>query len=65
MELSLGRNIKPVVRHLKHTGVRWTGPVSIGLALAVWEGLAHWGTIPAFILPAPEMVWKRFWLARV
>jgi NitT/TauT family transport system permease protein len=63
MELSLERNIKPVVRHLKHTGSRWTVPVSILLALAAWEGLAHWGTIPAFILPAPELVWQRFLLA--
>ncbi len=63
MELSLGRNIKPMVRHLKHTGVRWTLPVSILLALAAWESLTHWGTIPAFILPAPELVWQRFLLA--
>ncbi len=63
MELGLERNIKPVVRHLKHTGVRWTLPVSILLILALWEGLTHWDTIPAFILPAPEKVWQRFLLA--
>ncbi len=63
MELSLGRNIKPVVRHLKNTGSRWTVPVSILLALAAWEALSHWSAIPAFILPAPESVWQRFLLA--
>jgi NitT/TauT family transport system permease protein len=65
MELSLGRNIKPVVRHLKHTGIRWTMPVSVLLALAAWEGLARWGSVPAFILPAPGLVWRRFLLSLV
>jgi NitT/TauT family transport system permease protein len=60
MELSFGRNVKPVVRHLTHTGSRWTVPVSILLAILAWEAASHWGNFPAFILPAPEKVWGRF-----
>ncbi|MGD8759803.1 MAG: ABC transporter permease [Anaerolineales bacterium] len=38
----------------------WTIPVTLVLALALWEGLTRWSDLPPFILPPPEMVWRRF-----
>ena len=63
MELSLGKNFKPAVRQLTHTGSHWTVPISIILVLGLWKGATLWGGFPAFILPAPERVWQRFLLA--
>jgi NitT/TauT family transport system permease protein len=36
-------------------------PVSIGLAVVLWHLVASLGRFPAFILPAPALVWERFW----
>jgi NitT/TauT family transport system permease protein len=30
------------------------------LFLFIWYGISHWTEISAFILPSPEMVWRRF-----
>lgn len=35
-------------------------PISIGLAGLCWFLLARLGNFPAFILPTPDLVWKRF-----
>jgi NitT/TauT family transport system permease protein len=41
----------------------WLVLVSAVLALLFWEGLVHLENLPAFILPAPELVAARFWQA--
>jgi len=33
--------------------------VSLGLAIMLWYLVAYLGKFPAFILPPPELVWKR------
>lgn len=63
MEISLGQSIKPVVRQLSHSGSRWTVPISILLALGLWQGITSLRIFPTFILPAPAQVWQRFLLA--
>src|SRR5512140_670046 len=51
-----------VFRFLKmHRG--WLVLISAVLALLLWEGLVHLENLPAFILPAPELVAARFWQA--
>ena len=37
----------------------WTVPISILLALALWETASRWSGLPAFILPPPAAVWRR------
>ena len=39
----------------------WLVLISVVLALILWEGLVHLENLPAFILPAPELVAVRFW----
>jgi NitT/TauT family transport system permease protein len=39
----------------------WLLLISGVLALILWEGLVHLENLPAFILPAPELVAVRFW----
>jgi len=63
MELSLQRNIKPVMRKLARPGGCLTVPVSIIAALAAWEAASRWGGLPAYLLPSPARVWERFLLA--
>ena len=41
----------------------WLVLITIVLALLLWEGLVHLENLPAFILPAPELVAARFWQA--
>jgi NitT/TauT family transport system permease protein len=41
----------------------WLVLISAVLALILWEGLVHLENLPAFILPAPELVAARFWQA--
>ncbi len=63
MELSLERDVKPVVEKLARPGSRLLVVVSALAALAAWEGAARWGGFPPFILPAPGQVWARFLIA--
>ena len=63
MELSLERDVKPVVEKLARPGSRLLVVVSALTALAAWEGAARWGGFPPFILPAPGQVWARFLIA--
>lgn len=63
MDLSLERNLKPVMRRIASPGSRWLAPTSILVALAIWEAAVRWGGFPPFILPAPTRVWERFLLA--
>jgi NitT/TauT family transport system permease protein len=58
MDISI-REVKPLaVRTVKHHS-RWLLPISILLALLVWQGLILLGQFPAFILPSPELVFLR------
>lgn len=63
MELSVERDILPVVEKLSRPGSRWLVLISAIAALAAWEGAARWGNFPSFILPSPGQVWSRFLLA--
>ena len=46
------------------TQTRWRRIIELPLSLLVfillWESLAHFSALPAFILPAPGQVWARF-----
>ena len=38
----------------------WVGVISLLLPLAIWQAVAFWGNLPAWLLPSPEMVVNRF-----
>ena len=63
MEIGLKHAVKPVVRQLAKPYNRWLVPVSVLLALVLWEGLVRLAGLPAYILPSPARVLDRFWLA--
>ncbi len=37
----------------------WSVPAALLAALLAWDGLSHWASLPAFILPPPGAVWAR------
>ena len=47
-------------RHLANLSVGWSVPVSVVIALLLWQALAAIWHLPAFILPGPILVWQRF-----
>jgi NitT/TauT family transport system permease protein len=59
MELSLERNVKPIVRRLAYRSSRWQVAVSILLAILAWEAAVRLGNFPAYLLPAPARVMQR------
>jgi NitT/TauT family transport system permease protein len=59
---SAAKNRSSVARFLKMRR-GWLVLISALLALLLWEGLVHLENLPAFILPAPELVAVRFWQA--
>lgn len=63
MDISLKRNIRPVLNRLAHPASRWIPLFSVLIVLLAWDALARWGGLPAFILPTPLKVWERFLLA--
>jgi len=38
----------------------WVVPISILAGVAIWQAITVWAGFPAFILPAPVLVWLRF-----
>jgi len=64
MEFSLKR--KPHKRKSKKWVDRfgnWLMPLSSLFAIIIWYLVTRWSDLPAFILPAPDMVLRRFWIA--
>jgi len=59
MEFSLGREIKPTASQIIKKHGQWLLPFTILFIIAAWEGIIHWGKLPPFILPPPEMVLQR------
>jgi NitT/TauT family transport system permease protein len=49
-----------VRQRLAHLPSGWTVPVSLLVGLVVWQALVNLWRQPAFILPAPLLVWDRF-----
>ena len=47
------------LREVQHRRI-YLLPISIGLAGLCWFLLARLGNFPAFLLPTPDLVWKRF-----
>ncbi len=45
---------------LRAYGALLLAPVVIVLGLLAWEGLVRWQNYPAFILPGPFVVWRKF-----
>ena len=41
----------------------WLLPASLAIFLLAWDGLAHLGNFPSFILPTPLLVAERFGVA--
>jgi NitT/TauT family transport system permease protein len=47
-------------RILRHSGLL-LAPVVLSTVVLLWTLLVRWQELPAFILPAPSLVWRRFW----
>lgn len=52
----------------KSTHLHWKGyhralliPISLFVAVIVWDLITRLGEFPAFILPPPSLVWRRLW----
>jgi NitT/TauT family transport system permease protein len=58
-----GDKSRSLVFYLAKVRRGWLLLISAVLALILWEGLVHLENLPAFILPAPELVAVRFWQA--
>jgi NitT/TauT family transport system permease protein len=60
MDLTQSEKYIPVpARLLRHRGLYFL-PISLGLAILIWETIVKVGNFPAFILPSPGAVWLRF-----
>jgi len=59
MELSLARQVKPTATRLARRYGRWSLPVSLLIGVLLWDAVARWSGLPAFILPPPALVWDR------
>ena len=57
--------MKPNRKHLIKQTIKSSGFVFISIvaALLVWSMVTHWSDLPAFILPSPMQVFRRFWVA--
>ncbi len=60
MDLNLLRKHPPVSRRTKIRPRHWTALLSLALALLAWELVSRMTALPAFILPSPSQVGKRF-----
>ncbi len=63
MEISLKRSQKhnPINKAAGKYG-GWLMPISVTVAVILWWIVSHWSELPAFILPPPEVVIRRFFL---
>ena len=63
MEISLKRSQKhnPIKKAAGKYG-GWLMPISVTVAVILWWIVSHWSELPAFILPPPEVVIRRFFL---
>ena len=50
------------IRHIQRSGI-YLVPISVVLAILIWYLVAYFSGFPAFILPPPEMVWRKFLVA--
>src|SRR5688572_466068 len=44
---------------LRQHGDKMMIPVVIAIGIALWAGLVAWQEYPVFILPGPEVVWRK------
>ena len=47
------------IRHIQRGGI-FLVPISVVLAIFIWHLVTQFSGLPAYILPAPEMVWQKF-----
>ncbi len=59
---ALGWHLAPFEHRLRRHGALLLAPFVILLGLLAWEGLVRWQAYPAFILPGPLVVWRKFLL---
>lgn len=63
MQDNLDKRIKPAAQRLLIKYRRWLLPVSLLLALVIWDLLIRGANFPPFILPTPALVVERLWRA--
>lgn len=60
MEVSIPKAFRPAARRMAHRTRLFLTPISLILALVLWEAVVRIADLPAFILPAPSRVFERF-----
>jgi putative riboflavin transport system permease protein len=60
MDLTHSKKYIPVPARLFRRHGLYFLPISIGLAILVWETIVKVGNFPPWILPSPDAVWLRF-----
>ncbi len=63
MDLNLAPKLEKLFNRNQRRKTRWIPLIAILLTIVLWEALARISGLPAFILPSPLMVIKRFFLA--
>lgn len=49
---------KPALEYLARRN-GWLVAVSLVLFVVLWDRIVNWGDLPAFLMPAPQAVWKK------
>ena len=60
MEVSIPKAFRPAAKKLARRTRLFLTPISLILALILWEVVARAANLPAFILPPPSLVFERF-----
>jgi len=63
MDLNLARKLEGIANPSQRKYTRWVPPIAILVSIVLWETMTRLGGLPAFILPSPLDVARRFLLA--
>lgn len=63
MDVSIPKALRPAATRMARRTRLYLTPISLVLALLIWDTLARVTDLPAFILPTPGQVFQRFILA--
>jgi NitT/TauT family transport system permease protein len=63
MDINIARKLEGLTSHKQRRNTRWIPPIAVLISILLWEALARFGGLPAFILPSPLAVIQRLILA--
>jgi NitT/TauT family transport system permease protein len=63
MDINLARKLEGLTSHKQRRNTRWIPPIAAFISIILWDALARFSGLPAFILPSPMAVIQRLFLA--